>query len=125
LPDDAAGVRELSRVLVPAAPMVLATPNRRALSVVVQKTRDAVHGRHADARDYFAASSHLREYTWPAFERLVAPWFRVRTRESVGWSGGWRARLATAATRLPPLRRFSRMVVVVVEPAAGATSQPR
>jgi SAM-dependent methyltransferase len=119
LPHDELGVRELARVLAPGARMVLATPNRRALSVLVRRTRDLLRRQRHDPRHYFAATSHLREYTWAEFERLVAPHLRVRTRGAVGWSGGWKQRAATAVTAVAPLRRLSRMVVLDVEPRRG------
>gem|GEM_PF-2495965 len=117
VPDDAAAIRELARVLAVGGRMALATPNRRALSVVVWRARDLVLRRHLDPRAYYAAGSHLREYTWPEFERLVSPWLRVRDRAAAGWGGDWRRRLAASVTTHPPLRRLSRMIVLAVEPA--------
>jgi len=124
LPHDALGVRELSRVLAVGGVMALATPNRRALSVLVRRSRDLLRGRRLEPRHYYAAGSHLREYTWPEFERLVEPWMHVRGRAAVGWAGGWHQRLATVATARPPLRRFSRMVVLAVERAHPQDPKP-
>ena len=119
LPDDATGAAELARVLRADGRMVIATPNRRSLEVVARKVRDRVRGRRRAPSHYYAASSHLREYTWPELERLIASRFTIRERATAGWTGGWRKSLASSLTRLPPLRRLSRMVVVVVSPRTG------
>ena len=43
--------------------MVVATPNRHSLEVVYRKGRDLLRGRRQPASAYYAATSHLREYT--------------------------------------------------------------
>ncbi|MCU1459984.1 MAG: SAM-dependent methlyltransferase [Acidimicrobiales bacterium] len=116
LPDDRAGARELARVLDSRGRLVVATPNRRSAEVLVRKGVDTVRRRRQPDAAYYAASSHLREYTWPGLERLLAPSFTVQARVAVGWTGGWKRRLATGLTQWPPLRRLSRMVVVLVAP---------
>jgi SAM-dependent methyltransferase len=122
LPDDLGGVRELARVVASGGRMVIATPNRRSLFVVARKLGDRARRRRRSPRDYFAATSHLREYTWPEVERLVAPYFDVRRRVTVPWPS---APGLSALTRRPPLRRLSRMIVVLVSPRTGpATRRP-
>ena len=119
LPDDARGVAELARVLASSARVVLATPNRHSAEVLWRKSVDRLRGERRAAPAYYAATSHLREYTWPELERLVRPVLRVRRRAAVGWDGGWKRRLATRLSSRPPLRRLARMVVIEAEPRPG------
>jgi FkbM family methyltransferase len=116
LPDDARGVAELGRVMKTRGRAVLATPNRRSLAVLVRKAHDRIRGTQRPASAYYAATSHLREYSWPQFEQLISPSFRIMSRASVGWSGGWKKRLASRLTGIAILRPLSRMIVVAVEP---------
>jgi SAM-dependent methyltransferase len=116
LPNDAQGVKELARVLDAHGRMVIATPNRRSLEVLYRKTRDRLRGNKQPANTYYAASSHLREYTWPDLERLVSPVFWIKGRGNVGWAGGRRKRWATRLTGAAPFRRLGRMIVVAVAP---------
>lgn len=115
LPDDAAGVRQLHRVTRTGGTVVLATPNRWSAQVVVRKMRDRRRGRRLPASHYFAAESHLREYTWPQLVRLGrAAGFAVASRHAVPWPGSGRRRLASAVTARPPGRLVSRMLVLVL-----------
>lgn len=116
LPNDRAGAAELSRVMTPGGRAVIATPNRHSIEVLWRKSADRVRGRRLPQSAYYAASSHLREYTWTGLDRVLRPSFRVLGRASVGWAGGWKRRLATTLTKRPPLRSFSRMIVVAAEP---------
>lgn len=116
VPDDAAAIRELARVMRPAGRLVLATPNRRRLDVLRRRWRDTRRGRLREDKDYYAATSHLREYTWKSLKRLVADRFVVRRRVTVGWTGTWRHRLASVLVRFPTLRRWGRMIIFVLEP---------
>ena len=68
--------------------------------------------RRQPAVNYFAAESHLREYTRRELDRLVGGVAVVDQRATVGWSGGGVRRLLTLVTRTPPLRAFDRMLVV-------------
>jgi SAM-dependent methyltransferase len=124
LPDDDAGAGELRRVLRPGGRMVLATPNRHSLSVLLRRLRDTVRRRSRPAAAYYVAESHLREYTWPELERLVAPHLDVRARATVGWSGGLARRVATPLLSVPGGRRLSRMIVVALEPRPATSGQP-
>jgi SAM-dependent methyltransferase len=128
LPHDEAGVKELARVLSCHGRMVLATPNRRSLPVVLAKLRDRVRGRRMPDDAYFVSNSHVREYTWPEFERLVRPRFNIRRRAPVGWDGGLKRRAASRLVRLPGLHRLSQTIVVEVErlpSSAAAHSRER
>ena len=115
VPDDRAAVAEFARVLQPSGRLILATPNRWSLEVLVRKGRDRVAGDFHPPERYYAATSHLREYTWHELERLLHPRFRVRRRLIVGWQGSTAGRLATRITSLPGARLLSRMVVVEAE----------
>jgi SAM-dependent methyltransferase len=119
VPADATAVAELARCLKPRAPLVMATPNRRSAEVVVHKVRDRLARRRRESSDYFAAASHLREYTWRSLDELLAPYFTVQKRAAVGWPGSGRRRVATILTGVGPLRAWSRMLVVRVTPTAG------
>lgn len=116
LPDDAKGAEELARVLTPRGRLILGTPNKVRLDVLRAKLRDRLRGHGRPASAYYAASSHLREYTWLTLERVVAPWFTVRGRETVGWSGGPRARLVSSLVRRWPFRWVGRMVILDATP---------
>lgn len=113
LPDDAAGFRELARTAVPDARLVLATPNRRRLDVVVAKLRDRARGRRRPASDYYEVASHLREYTHHELVDVAAPWLEAVGRGHVPWTGSRIRRVASWVTRLPGLWRLGRVVLVV------------
>ncbi|MGH7857737.1 MAG: class I SAM-dependent methyltransferase, partial [Candidatus Binatia bacterium] len=113
VPDDARAIRELARVMKSHGRVVLTTPNRIRLDVLSRRLKDRLRGRGRSAPSaYFAASTHLREYTWSQTERLIAPWFRVVVRAQVPWSGNSRARLANWLVRLSPMRLLDRIVVL-------------
>jgi len=116
LPDDRAGVAELSRVVRVGGQMILATPNRWNARIVRAKLRDRLRGDRRPRSAYYVVSSHLREYTWREFDHLLAHDVRVRARTGVGWTGGRKARIASALVRRGPLRRLSQMIVLDAEP---------
>lgn len=126
LPDDRAGLEELARVLSAKSQLILATPNWRRLEVVHRRLRDALQRRRVPPKAYFAATSHLREYTWRQLSTLASDRYSIRGREVVGWNGGWKARLASALIRFWPLQEFSRMIVLSLEPKGEASiAEPR
>ena len=112
VPDDRRAVAELARVTRRGAPIVIATPNRRSASVLARKLRDRLQGRRRPASSYFAAESHLREYTWRELDALVVGSAVIDRRATVGWSGGGVRKALTMLTGLGPLQRFGRMLVV-------------
>ncbi len=115
LPDDSKGASELARVLAKGGRVILGTPNRVRLDVLRARWRDRLAGRRKPASAYYAATSHLREYTWRSLERLVQPWFKVRRRATVGWTGGRRSQIATRLVQSGPLRRIGRMILLDLE----------
>jgi SAM-dependent methyltransferase len=121
LPNDEAGVRELARVLKPGGRALLATPNRHSAAVLWMRLQDRVGGARKAARDYFVASSHLREYTWSEFERLVDRFFVIDRRRPVGWRSGWKKRAMTRLLWLPGLSRVSQMIVLQCHPRPNAS----
>lgn len=116
LPDDAAGVRELARVVREGGRVVIATPNRWSAQVLLRRARDLRRGRRRPASAYYAAQSHLREYTWSQLARLSrTAGLQVVARRSVDWPGGGRRAVLSRLTRRPPARILSRMLVLVLE----------
>ncbi|MFZ6004379.1 MAG: class I SAM-dependent methyltransferase [Actinomycetota bacterium] len=115
VPDDARSISELARVLRPRGRMVLATPNRWNIDVLVRKLSDRLHRVRRPASAYYATTSHLREYRWTELSQLLDPLFSVRRRASVGWQGGRKRRLATRIVGLPMLRNLDQMLVVEAE----------
>jgi SAM-dependent methyltransferase len=121
LPDDDRGASELARVLKCDGCMVVATPNRRSIGVLRRKVLDRLRRQRRPPSAYYAAESHLREYTWSGLERVLDPYLRVRERAGVGWSGAGMRRVVSRLVALPGARRLSRMVIVVVEPRTGCS----
>jgi SAM-dependent methyltransferase len=115
LPDDRKGTEELARVLKTGGRLILGTPNRVRLDVLVDKFRNRLKGKRLPASHYYAASSHLREYTWGGLERLVRPWFRIRRRATVGWSESPRRRAVSTVVGVWPFRQVGRMVILDAE----------
>jgi SAM-dependent methyltransferase len=116
LPNDQAGVHELARVLKRDGQAALATPNRHSAAVLRARLRDRMAGTHEEPSKYFVASSHLREYTWSEFERLIRPFFIIDRRRPVGWYAGRKKRLLSRFLCLPGLFRVSQMIVLQSHP---------
>ena len=116
LPDDRAGAGELSRVTRDRGTVIVATPNRHSLEVLWRKLNDRVRGRRRPASAYYAAESHLREYTPRELRAVLAPSLRIEHFSVVGWERGRKSRLATKLVHLKPFRPFTRTVVAVTEP---------
>jgi SAM-dependent methyltransferase len=122
VPDDRTALAELARVLTPSGRLVLTTPNRRRLDVLRRRLSDILRGRRLPPAAYYAATSHLREYTWRQLLRLVRGRFVIRERTTVDWSGKSAERIASMLVRLRPLSFASRMIVLVLEPKSHPTA---
>jgi SAM-dependent methyltransferase len=116
LPNDRAGVSELSRVLKPTGLALLATPNRHSALVLRARLKDRLAGVRKTPQEYFVASSHLREYTWSQFERLVNHCFVIDLRRPVGWYTGPKKRMLSRLLWLPVMRGFSQVIVLQCRP---------
>lgn len=116
LPDDRRGAGELARVLTADGTAVLATPNRWGLSVIARKTRDRLKGRRLPASAYYAAESHLREYTPSGLRRMVAGSLVVTGSHPVGWRGGRRHQAASSIVHLRPFIGLSKAIVISARP---------
>lgn len=115
LHDDRLAVSELARVLEGGGTAVVATPNRHGLGVLARKAADRLRGRRRDPKAYYAAASHLREYTVAELQRLVAGHFSPVRAVTVGWEGSYlRRRAASAIVRKGPMARFSKVVILVL-----------
>jgi SAM-dependent methyltransferase/GT2 family glycosyltransferase len=127
VPDDRSAVRDLGRVLRAGGIAVVATPNRRGLHVLRRRAVDLRHRRVHPARHYYAAASHLREYTPSSLVRLLGGSFDAVTLTSVGFHGGDRwERIGSAVVRLGALRRLSKVVVATARrPTAVETAALR
>ena len=96
--------------------MIVATPNRHSLEVIWRKLRDRLRGRRPPAAAYYAAESHLREYTPKELSTVLGVALHVRQFAVVGWHIGRKGRLATRLVQRGPFRRFTRTVVAVADP---------
>lgn len=123
LPNDQAGVCELARVLRPDGCALLATPNRHSAPIVRAKLKDRLAGVRQPRSEYFVASSHLREYTWQEFQRLVRRAFVIDRRRPVGWNVGRKKRALSRVLWLPGLFRVSQMIVLQCRPQPATKSQ--
>lgn len=113
LPDPEEGVRELARVLTDGGTAVAVTPNRIRLDVLAARGRDLLRRRRRPREHYFAAASHLREYTPQEFRSLLREAFPAVGLIANGWPGDGRRAVASALVRLPFLRRFSRLAFAI------------
>src|SRR5439155_1564823 len=84
-----------------------------SLEVFWHKLLDRVRGRRLPASTYYAAESHLREYTPRELRGVLDGALRVQRFAVVGWRTGRKGRLASGLVHAPPFRRFTRTVVVV------------
>lgn len=121
LPDDIGGVSELARVLADDGTAVAVTPNRHRLDVLLARLRDVVKRRRLPDAAYYAAESHLREYSVQQFRSLLRGSFADVQMVPNGWppEGAWRA--VNAVVRAPLVRRGSRLAFAIAR--RGGTSQ--
>jgi SAM-dependent methyltransferase len=119
LPNDREGVAELARVLSPRGIAMLATPNRHSAAVLRARLSDLRRGIVKPRRAHFVASSHLREYTWSEFERIVGDYFSITRRRPVGWHNGRRKRALTRFLHVPPFFKVSQMIVLECRPRSA------
>lgn len=125
VPDDVAGVRELARTLRVGGLAVVATPNRTSAAVLRARARDVLAGRRRPRSSYFVAESHLREYTWTSFSRLLEGAFVVRSRVPIGWSGARRLQRLTWLFEMPGGRRLCQTLVATAELPANPRRSSR
>jgi SAM-dependent methyltransferase len=117
VPDPAVAVGELAKSLRPGGVAVIATPNRHRLSVLTQRAGNRMRGRRPPASSYYAAGSHLREYTPRELEQLLGASFTVERFVPVGSSlTSPASRAAGWLVRRGPFRRFTKVVVAVAHP---------
>ncbi|MEX2393020.1 MAG: class I SAM-dependent methyltransferase [Actinomycetota bacterium] len=115
VPNDRQAVAELARVMLPGTRMVLGTPNRRRLDVLHRRAKDLRAGKRLPGTYYYAATSHLREYTWRSLAAISRKHFNVSARATTGWAGGPRAQLASRLVQRWPFREFGRMLFLILE----------
>lgn len=100
---------ECARVTAPDGLVSISTPNRRAVSVIVDRLRDLIRGRWEPREKYFLVTSHLREFTRGELRSLGRAYFRHVRFVSVGWDGGGvLKRLASLMTGWRPMRGLCR-----------------
>lgn len=121
LPDDRRGAAELARVLKTGGLAVLATPNRHSAVVLRDILVDRWRGFRRPRSYYFVSNSHLREYTWREFRRLLSPSFVVSEQLPVGWRQGPKRRLLSRFL-VGPAREISQMIVVEARPRSQRRS---
>lgn len=110
---------ECARVVRLDGLVSISTPNRRALSVLVDRTRDLLRLRIRPREAYYLVPSHLVEFTRPELRRLFAPFYRSQRYHVVGWDDidSLVKRVANRVTAWRLLHQFSRTwIVVLAEP---------
>lgn len=115
VPDPERMTAECARVCAPGGVCSIATPNGRALSVLVDRLRDLLRGRLGPPEKYFLVPSHLREFTRRQLRDLFAPFFGEVRFAAVGWEPTSAAkRAASLLTTRPPFRGLCRHWVAVL-----------
>lgn len=115
LPHDRLAVAELARVLRRGGTAVAATPNRIRIDVLVARVRDTLRRRRRPPQDYFAAESHLREYTVTEFKTLLETQFAEVRMVPNGWPVKGAGRLVNTVIPMPGVRRLSRLALGVAK----------
>lgn len=109
-------VSECGRVVTDAGIVSISTPNRRALSVLVDRLRDLARGRIGPPEKYFLVPSHLTEFTRRQLRGMSQPFFDKVGFVAEGWDGDETVkRLSTAITRRGPLRFLGRHWIVQLQ----------
>lgn len=108
-------VAECARVAAPDGLVSISTPNRRAISVFADKTRDLLRGRLGPAEKYYLVPSHLREYTRRELRELCGRFFGRVGFAAVGWDGDSALKRAVSwITTRPLLHGISRHWIVLL-----------
>lgn len=93
---------ECARVVADGGVVSVSTPNRRAISVVVDRLKDLVRGRWGPRERYFLVTSHLREYTRGELRSMFRRLFRRTRFVPIGWDDA--TPLKKLATRITTTR---------------------
>lgn len=108
-------VSECARVIAPDGIVSISTPNRRAVSVLIDRLRDLSRGRLGPAERYFLVSSHLREYTRRELRDLCGRYFAAVDFAPIGWEGKELVKqLASRLTTMRPLLGLCRHWIVLL-----------
>jgi ubiquinone/menaquinone biosynthesis C-methylase UbiE len=108
-------LKETARVLRPEGVVSVSTPNRLALSVLVDRARDLARGRIEPAEKYYLVPSHLTEFTRKQLRALSLSYFAEVSFAWSGWDGEERIkRLCTRLTSFRPLSFLARHWIVLL-----------
>jgi SAM-dependent methyltransferase len=115
VPEPARLTAECARVVDEGGLVSISTPNRRAVSVFVDRMKDLARGNWGPREKYFLVTSHLREYTRRELRTLGRAYFRGVGFAWTGWDGESAAkRLATRVTGWRAFRGLSRHWIVLL-----------
>jgi 2-polyprenyl-3-methyl-5-hydroxy-6-metoxy-1,4-benzoquinol methylase len=105
---------EAGRVVAEGGVVSVSTPNRRAVSVFVDRVRDLLRGSWGPPERYFLVTSHLREYTRGELRAMFRKLFRRTRFVPIGWDGDEAVkRLASAVTTTPGFGGLARHWIVL------------
>lgn len=108
---------EVHRVIRPKGEVFITTPNRHSLHILHWKFKNTLKGTRLQERDYYMDRSHIREYSYAEFRRLIGRDFRLYRLLPLGFGiQGWFRLLGTVAVHIPGLRRFSFFIMARLRP---------
>lgn len=110
-------VNELFRVLRDDGLVILTTPNRVSLIRLVQQLKDRLRHIHKTERDYFLTESHIMEYSFPQFRRLIDNKFEIKKVNPVVYNreNSRLIRLINFLIKLPFLGYFSYSICAILQ----------